>query len=234
MLKVSVVQIADNLPLDSLSAAELHDLREQAADLGLSIEVGTRGVEPDVLRKYLRIADNLDARLMRTLVSCPGRRLSLEDAENCLRPLLPEFADHGIMLSLENYEAYPCIELAKLVRRLESNYIGICLDTVNSLGALEVPKCVVETLAPLTVNLHIKDFVIERIPAKIGFLVRGAQAGCGLLDIPWILRQMPPDRDLSVILEQWPPLESSVEAAVALEQEWATGGVEYLRECGCT
>ena len=180
------------------------------------------------------LRDSLDARLVRTLVSHPGGRLSLEEAENWLRPLLPEFADHGIMLSLENYEAYPCIDLANLVRRLESDHIGICLDTVNSLGALEVPKCVVETLAPLTVNLHIKDFVIERIPAKMGFVVRGAQAGCGLLDIPWILKQMPPDRDLSVILEQWPPLGSSVDAAAALEQEWATGGVEYLRECGCT
>ena len=137
------------------------------------------------------------------------------------------------MLGLENYEAHTCIDLANLVRRLESDHVGICLDTVNSLGALEPPAYVIETLAPFTVNLHVKDFVIERVPSKMGFAVRGAQAGCGMLDVPSVLKRMP-ERALSAILEQWPPLEGSMEDAIALEQEWAARGVRYLHACGCT
>ena len=232
MLKVDVVQIADNLSLDSLDLAELHDARDQAVELGLSIEVGTRGVEPDRLGRHLEIARIFSAGLVRTLISCPGRLLSLEEAEPQLRRVLPQFVDSNVVLGLENYEAHTCVDLANLVRRLESDHVGVCLDTVNSLGALEPPAYVIETLAPLTVNLHIKDFVVERVPSKMGFTVRGAQAGCGMLDVPTVLRQMP-ERDLSVILEQWPPFNSSIDEAIALEQEWAERGVEYLHACGC-
>jgi sugar phosphate isomerase/epimerase len=233
MLRVSVVQIADNLPLDALDLAELNDARDQAVELGLSIEVGTRGVEPDGLLRYLEIAGILNAELVRTLISCPGRQLSLEEAEPLLRRVLPHFVDGNVVLGLENYEAHTCIDLANLVRRLETDHVGICLDTVNSLGALEPPAYVIETLAPCTVNLHVKDFVIERVPSKMGFAVSGAQAGCGMLDVPSVLRQMP-ERALSAILEQWPPLDSSMEDAIALEQEWAARGIKYLHACGCT
>ena len=170
---------------------------------------------------------------MRTLISCPGMALTLEEAEPQLRRILPQFVDSGVVLGLENYEAHSCMDLANLVRRLGSNHVGVCLDTVNSLGALEPPAFVIETLAPLTVNLHIKDFVIERVPSMMGFTVRGTQAGCGMLDVPSILKQMPA-RDLSVILEHWPSLDASMEDAIALEQEWAVLGIEYLHACGCT
>lgn len=233
-LKAGVVQVADNLPLHTLDAAELRDARDQASELHLTIEVGTRGVEPAQLLQYLNLAVSFDATLVRTLIHSPSAQLSLEQAENWIREALPAFEAHGVTLGLENYEAYSCRDLASLVRRLESNYVGICLDTVNSLGTLETPKDVITTLAPLTVNLHIKDFAIERVPQKMGFIVVGAPAGNGRLDIPWVLEQMPAGDNISVILEQWPPIEPSVEIAVKVEQEWAARGIEYLRARGCT
>jgi len=159
---------------------------------------------------------------------------SLEQAEQWIREVLPEFESNGVTLGLENYEKHPCFALASLVRRLDSRRVGICLDTVNSLGALEPPEDVVKTLAPLTVNLHVKDFVIERVPYKMGFAVSGAPAGSGRLDIPWLLKQMRSDDSVSAILEQWPPPKESVEATIAMEQEWAEQGVQYLRSCGCS
>jgi sugar phosphate isomerase/epimerase len=146
---------------------------------------------------------------------------------------LPEFESHGVTLGMENYEEHSCRSLAEMVCRLESKNVGICLDTVNSLGALETPEDVVEALAALTVSLHVKDFVIERAPNMMGFVVRGAAAGTGRLSIPWLLERMPPSNNVSVILEQWPPIQESIEATIAMEQEWAAQGVEYLRECGC-
>ena len=233
-LRVGVVQVADNLPLHRLDAAELRDARDQASDLRLTIEIGTRGVEPAQLLQYLNLAVSFDATLVRTLIDSVDTRISLEQAEKLIREVLPEFEAHGVTLGLENYETYSCSDIARLVRRLESNCVGICLDTVNSLGALEAPKDVVTTLAPLTVNLHIKDFVIERVLQKMGFIVVGAPAGQGRLDIPWVLKQIPAGNNVSVILEQWAPIGPSVETAAELEQQWAARGVEYLRACGCT
>jgi sugar phosphate isomerase/epimerase len=233
-LKVGVVQVADNLPLHELDSAELRDARDQALSLGLRIEIGTRSVEPVHLLRYLRLAVKFDAVLLRTLTRSLEEQASLEQAEKWIREVLPEFEAQGVTLGLENYEKHSCRDLAALVRRLESTHVGICLDTVNSLGALETPEVVVETLAPLTVNLHIKDFVIDRVPQMMGFVVSGVPAGTGKLAIPWLLGQMPVGNDASAILEQWPPLRESVEATIAMEQEWAERGVQYLRSCGCT
>ena len=233
-LKVSVVQIADNLPLHKLDAKELRDVRDQAVSLGIKIEIGTRGVEPDHLFLYLNLALQLDAVLVRTLTHTMESQPSLEQAEQWIRKALPEFEAHGVTLGLENYEKHSSSAIANLVRKLNSKYIGICLDTVNSLGALEPPEDVVETLAPLTVNLHVKDFVIERVPYKMGFIVSGAPAGSGQLDIPWLLMQMNSDENISAILEQWPSPQGSIEATIAMEQEWAERGVQYLRSCGCS
>lgn len=227
------MQVADNLPLHALDSGELRDAADQAADLHLTIEVGTRGVEPAQLLRYLNLAVTFNAKLVRTLIDSEDVQPSLEQAENWIREALPEFESCGITLGLENYEAHCCSEIASLVRRLETNHVGICLDTVNSLGALETPNYVVTTLAPLAVNLHVKDFVIERVPQKMGFVVAGAPAGDGRLDIPWVLQQMPAAKNISAILEQWPPFAPSVETAAELEQQWAVRGVQYLRGCGC-
>jgi sugar phosphate isomerase/epimerase len=234
VLKVGVVQVADNLPLHQLDSAELRDARDQARSLGLKIEIGTRGIEPAHLLRYLTLAESFDATLLRTLTHSVKQQPSLEQGEKWIREVLPEFEAQGVTLGLENYEKHSCRDLADSVRRLESSHVGICLDTVNSLGALETPEVVVETLAPLTVNLHIKDFVIERVPQMMGLAVSGAPAGTGKLMIPWLLGQMPADKNVSAILEQWPPLRESVEETVAMEEEWAERGVQYLRSCGCT
>jgi sugar phosphate isomerase/epimerase len=233
-LKVGVVQIADNLPLHKLDAVELCEVRDEAASLGLIVEVGTRGVEPAHLLCYLRLALEFGGKLVRTLTHTIESQPSLEQAEQWIREALPEFEAAGVVLGLDNYERHSCRDLAAMVRRLESPYVGVCLDTVNSLGALETPEHVVETLGPLTVNLHIKDFVIERVPQMMGFVVRGAPAGSGKLAIPWLLAQMHARNGVSAVLEQWPPLGESIEVTVAREREWAEQGVRYLRSCGCT
>jgi sugar phosphate isomerase/epimerase len=233
-LKVSVVQLADNLPLHKLNPAEVRDVRDQADSLGLTIEVGTRGVEPAHLLRYLDLALELRAGLVRTLTHTAESKPSLGQAEKWIREVLPAFEAARVVLGLENYELHSSSDLAALVRRLDSPQVGVCLDTVNSLGRLETPECVVEALAPFTVNLHVKDFVIERVPQMMGYVVRGAPAGTGMLAIPWLLGKMPPSSNITAVLEQWPPLNESVEATVAMEREWAEQGVRYLRSCGCT
>jgi sugar phosphate isomerase/epimerase len=226
--------VADNLPLHQLDPSEIRDARDQAASLGITIELGMRGVEPASLLRYLSLAVSFDAVLVRTLTHSVESKPSLEQAGKWIREVLPEFEAQGVTLCLENYEAHSCHDVAALVRQLESARLGICLDTVNSLGALETPERVVKVLAPLTVNLHVKDFVIDRVPEMMGFVVRGAPAGAGRLDIPWLLDELPRGDHVSAILEQWPPWGASIEATIATEQAWAEQGVQYLRSCGCT
>ncbi len=63
--------------------------------------------------------------------------------------------------------------MAALVESIGSYYVGICLDTVNSFGALETTDDVVRILAPYVINVHVKDFAIERIDTMMGYSVTG-------------------------------------------------------------
>jgi len=109
-------------------------------------------------------------------------------------------------------------------------HVGICLDTVNSFGALEGPETVVETLGPWTVNLHVKDFAIERVSHAMGFVVEGKPAGRGRLNVPWLLEKLRAlGRDPNAILELWTPPGATLEETIAREAEWAEDSIKYLR-----
>ncbi len=229
-LDVDLVQFADNMPLHELTHAELSTIRRTAEDFEIAIEVGTRGVEPDLLSKYLEIARFLRAKLVRTLIAKPGEKPDPAAAEASLRRILPHFEAAGVSIAIENYEAMTSVDLAGLVRRIGSPNLGICLDTVNSLGALETPAQVVAELAPYVFNLHVKDFDVVRTPNMTGFSVVGRPAGSGRLDVPWLLRRLgEAGRRPTVVLELWVPFSDDLERTIETEHRWAVTSIRYLR-----
>jgi len=229
-LGVRVVQIADNLPLDSLSCSELRDLVRHADDSGISIEVGTRGIDPSHIRTYLRIARECRSPLLRVVVDSAQHHPSADEVVQILRCELPEFEASGITLAVENHDRFTSRVLVRILQQLESRSVGICLDTVNSFGALEGPEVVVNTMAPWVVNLHLKDFQIRRTSHMMGFVVEGCPAGQGQLNIAWLMSKLKEQRrDTNAILELWPPPEESIEKTIEKEKNWARSSVEYLR-----
>lgn len=231
-LGADLVQFADNLPLHERSEKDLERIRETARKAGLGIEIGTRGVAPEQLLRYLEIAEFLGSRLVRTLVGGIGEipPPDLKRAAASIRRVLPRYAAAGVSLAIENYEAYPVRDLGRLVREIEDPHLGICLDTVNSLGSLETPERVVAELAPFVLNLHIKDFDIVRIPEGTGFSIVGRPAGSGRLDVPWLLQTLSEaGRRPSVVLELWVPFTDTLEHTLELEQQWAESSIRYLR-----
>jgi sugar phosphate isomerase/epimerase len=232
-LGVGVLQIGDNLPLEALLPHEIASLRVQAAAAGIALEASTRGVEPAHLRRLLRIAQLLDARLLRSLTHTNDSRPGLVQIESWLREVLPDFESAGVSIGLENYERHTAKELASLVERIGSPSLGVCLDTVNSLGILETPSQVVEVLAPWVINIHVKDFSIDRIDTMLGYAVRGCPAGEGRLDLPSLLESIDRyGRRPNLILEQWPPFTNSVQNTIELEDDWANRGVRFLKSFG--
>lgn len=229
-LGVRVVQFADNLPLDALSPAALDALEQRALANGLQIEVGTRGIALDHLRRYLRLAERFRSPILRVVVDTAAQRPSEAEVVEVARALVPELERAGVCLAIENHDRFPVRALARIMERVNSTHLGICLDTVNSFGALEGPDVVVAALAPWTVNLHVKDFALARASHKMGFTVEGRPAGQGQLNIPWLLERLRElGRDPSAILELWTPPESTWAETVAKEAAWAAASVEYLR-----
>lgn len=229
-LDVDLFQICDWAPLLTLSDAELRDAATAARRLGVAIELGTKGVAPEHLRAFLGLAETFDAALVRSMVYAPGFRPSLDEAAGMLDEVLPEFEAAGVTLALETYEQVPTADLVGLIQRVGSDRLGICLDPANVVAGLELPKDAVERCAPLTRNIHAKDFAFARQDGWVGFTYSGAPMGEGLHDYPHLLDTVRPDeRGVNQIVEHWLPWQGDPGTTVRTEQEWTTTALEYLR-----
>lgn len=229
-LGVHVAQIADNLPLHTLTPAELDALAAQAQRLAIQIEVGTRGILPDQLDTYRALAVHFGSPILRVVVDSAGHHPEPDEIVALLREQVPAFEQDGVTLAIENHDRFKVAVLADILTRIGSPNVGICLDTVNSFGSLEGPAAVVATLGPFVVNLHVKDFSIRRHDHNMGFSLTGTPAGQGHLDLPWLLGELHAHgRDFNAILELWPAPEASIDATIAKEDSWAAESVAYLR-----
>jgi len=229
-LGVSVLQIIDNISLPLRPPAELVALDRHARQHGIALEVGTRGLLPENLITYLRIAQRLGSPIVRTLTDAGTHQPSVDEVVALVRDVLPEFERAQVCLAIENHDRIPSRGLAHIMRTIDSPYVGICLDTVNSFGALEGPEVVVSNLAPWVVGLHLKDFWVSRPPHRMGFIIEGRPAGRGRLDIPWLLDVLrKAGRDPNAILEIWTPFDGDLESTMAKEEAWALESVRYLR-----
>jgi sugar phosphate isomerase/epimerase len=229
-LGVRVVQIGPNLPLDRLSPAELESLVALARQWEITLEVGTAGLEPEHLRRYLAITTRMGATLLRTVPEVAGGNTpTVAQIADQLGSIVPDLAASGVNLVIENYRV-PALDLSRLMEALHSPWVGICLDTVNSLAVPEGTEVVAKTLAPYTKCLHVKDFIIQRVWHMMGFIVEGRPAGKGQLNVAWLLESLRSAAvSPNVILELWVPPQKTLKETVALEQAWAVDSIEFLR-----
>jgi sugar phosphate isomerase/epimerase len=229
-LRVRVLQIADNLPLSDLTSQQLDSLRNLAHDRGIALQVGTRGIDQSHLLEYLRLAQQLDVKLIRSMGGRPGSAAPLSVIEKNVRAALPAFVDAGVCLALENYEAYSSSDLARLVDAIANPSFGICLDVANSFAAWESVEQILGNLAPGTINVHLKDFAIERTNHLMGFVCVGRPIGKGKLPLELILLHLIEfDRRPDLIVELWPPQAGTLNDTVRLEKAWAEESVSYLQ-----
>lgn len=229
-LGVGLFQVCDYLPLLGCSAAELRGLRSLADELGITLELGTRGVQPEHLATFLTLADVLGASLVRSMVNTAEHRPSMGEAETLLRASVPSYEGAGVTLALETYEQVSSTDLVALVESVGSDSLGICLDPANSVAALELPRDVVEHTAPYVRNIHVKDFAFTRRGGWVGFTLEGAPLGTGLLDYDHMIATVQPElKGINQIVEHWLPWQGSFEESSRLENLWNEQNIAYLR-----
>jgi len=227
---LACVQIADNLPLDHLGTVEASTLRTHAAACGVAIEVGARGLTPERLAAHVDLAVFYGSPVLRFVIDGPGYEPTPDDVVAVIRGALPRLREVGVRLALENHDRLEARAFREIVQATDERQVGICLDSVNSMGAGEGLAEVVATLAPLTISLHLKDFTIARVSHKMGFVVEGTPAGKGRLRIPWLLAEVGRHgRCQSAILELWTPPAGSTEATIEREALWAEESLRFLK-----
>lgn len=230
-LGLDLVQVCDWPSLDAMDDAALASVRAAADERGLALETGTRGVDPDHLRRHLHVATRLGARLVRSMAGTPSRPPDLDFARVALREVAPELESAGVALALETYEQIPTTDLVALVDEVASPNVGICLDPGNVVGAFEHPGHVIDLAAPRTLNVHVKDFSFARNPDMVGFRLVGAPLGEGRLELDHLLAAVrPAERDVNLVIEQWCPWQDDARATGDLEAQWCERSVRVLRE----
>ena len=228
---VELFQICDYAPLLGYSAAELRELRALADDLGIRLELGTKGVAVEHLASFLQLAEVLGCTLVRSMLFSVASRPSMAEAEGMLRAALPGYEASGVTLALETYEQVPSAELVSLIETVGSERLGICLDPANTVAALENPREVVERCAPYVKNMHIKDFAFSRQDGWVGFTLAGAELGTGLLDYGHEMRTVDPEaRAINRIVEHWLPWQGTFAETAAREDAWTASTLKYMKE----
>ncbi|WP_433676174.1 TIM barrel protein [Microbacterium gorillae] len=227
---VELFQICDYASLLTMSARELADAAAAARDLGVRIELGTKGVGAELLTSFLRLADVFDARLVRSMLYGPDSRPTLAQAEESLRAVIGDYERAGVDLALETYEQVSTADLVGVVSRVDSANLGVCLDPANVVARLENPRDCVELAAPFVRNVHVKDFAFARMPGWVGFTYGGAPMGDGLHDYDHLLHTVRPrERGVNEIVEHWLSWQGDPETTIRTEREWTRITLEHLR-----
>ena len=229
-LQVKRVQYSCNLPLENLSGAEIKDLKQFADDAGIQIEIGTKGVEPDHMLRFLELAQTLESPMVRTLPVIFGQRIPVEKVEAQLTQVLDDYQKAGVTIVLENQEAYTVQEYADTMQRVNHPHLRICMDLSNALGAMEGPGYAMSCMGPYCGNFHFKDVVVIRSKTLMGFTIEGRPSGQGSFPIQWALEQIQQYGHYpSVIIELWPPPQETLEATIAMEDDWVAQSVDFVR-----
>ncbi|GHC22710.1 sugar phosphate isomerase [Kushneria pakistanensis] len=225
-----VFQICDYPAIETFDEARLTALRDRAQTLGITLELGTRGIAPEHLERYLTLARLLDVRLIRSMLYAGEDRPALQEAIRRLETLLPALKQQQVTLALETYEQVSVEALMQVIETIDDDHIGVCLDPGNCVAALELPEAVIARTAARVVNLHIKDFAFSRAPGWVGFQLTGCPLGEGLLPLKAMREAVNPEaRGINEIFEHWLPWQQDEASTCALEAQWTRHNMDFLR-----
>ncbi len=193
--------------LSSKNAPEANEIRARAERYGMYVEASimppksqddTERFEADI-----QAAQAAGATLARTVI-LPGRRYeqfkSLQEFREyeqaglqSLQWAVPVLARRKFRLAVENHKDQRIAEKLETLKKVGSEWIGLCLDLGNSFTLLESPLETVQAYAPYAFTVHIKDHAVRE--NATGFLFADVAMGRGMLDLPQmvgILRQANP------------------------------------------
>lgn len=230
-LNLRLVQTGPNLHLEEYPEAVIEEFVQTARSWGIVLELGTRGLDDDHLVEQVRLAKRMNAKLIRTLPEINGQYVtSAQQIPSAARKIIPLLEREGIRLAIENGKI-PAADLKAALDEINSPLVGIVLDMVNSLAVPEGWKEVTRRLAPYTMCLHYKDFVIQRQWHNMGFICEGSPAGQGMVEAEWLFDTLKASPyDYNVLIELWTPEQPDLEDTIALEELWARESVSFLRK----
>jgi sugar phosphate isomerase/epimerase len=217
------LQLADARHLDSLEYGYVSEVGRKADSLGLYVELGTAGTNPDHLHSMVRAAHVLGAPVVRTFVGKPRgtsgdemRRIVAEAAAE-IGQVVPLCERYAVALALENHQDLTTDELLSVLELVDSAWVGICFDTGNPLALLEEPLESAQSFGPLIKTVHLKDYQV--VATRDGFRLLGCALGEGVVNLRSVL---------DLIQSEAPTASVNIETYIGIH-DMAVLTDEYLR-----
>lgn len=173
-------------------AKKVRDRREKL-DLYLEGSIGLPKDQGDRERfeKEIVAAREAGASIVRT-VCLSGRRYEnfqtlqafetfREHAVASLHLAEPVVRKHKVRLAVENHKDWRAGELVEILRKLDSEWVGVNLDFGNNVALMEDPMDVARITQPWLMTTHVKDMGVEEYAD--GFLLSEVPLGDGFLDL---------------------------------------------------
>lgn len=226
------------------SPEHLKKIKELVDRHNLYIELDTRNLEVAHLKEVIEIAHTLGAEVIRTYIPVKSKQIVegksgaqggydfakvrqifdtsiYEESLENLRSLVPHLERYRIKLALENHEYETSDELLKVIKAIDSKWIGFTFDAGNSMMAWEDPIKAAKNMAPYTFTTHFKDHIVVEEKGDIyGNVVCGVPLGEGNLELEKIYEILFKDSSLTRI-----NLESCHPYCAQFKREPGTGGV---------
>ena len=170
-------------------------LRATAATHGMFIEASiSPPKDRDDLPRFeseVRSAARAGALAARTVIM-PGRRYErfssyeeFKEFERRGRMMVelaaPVVERYRMPLAIENHKDQLNAERLALLEHIDSEFVGACVDTGNSIALLEDPLVTIRAFAQWAKSVHLKDQLVQ--PTEDGFLLGDIPLGAGHLNL---------------------------------------------------
>ena len=126
---------------------------------------------------------------------------------------------YKLKIGIENHKGQRFAEFVDWIKGVGSEWVGVCFDIGNNYALCDDPMEWLDILAPITVNVHIKDMALGDY--RDGFLLSEVPLGQGILDLAKIvdtIRGLHPDITFGLEHITRDPLQ----IPVFTEQYWET------------
>lgn len=184
-------------PQDAPQAAELRR-RSEVYGMYLEASISPPKSDEDLDRfdQAVGVAQAAGATFARATIM-PGRRYeefkTLEEfrqaearGRQSLQRARPVLARRRFHLAVENHKDQRIDEKLGMLKSLDSEFIGLCVDVGNSFTLLEDPLEVARAFAPHALTVHFKDQAVA--PNKEGFWFADVALGEGFLDLAELVK----------------------------------------------
>ncbi|MFV1967411.1 MAG: sugar phosphate isomerase/epimerase family protein [Pirellulaceae bacterium] len=213
-------------------ADDCRRLRNRAEQLGMYVEGSAdpprRDADLDRFEAMVRTAKECGARVLRAAMG--GRRYEVFDraeqhaewsaeTRKAVERAEPILAKHKVRLAIENHKDRRVEEMLDLLESLDSEYVGMCVDTGNDLSLLTDALEMTRAYAPWAHTAHVKDAAVAEY--EKGFLLADVALGQGILNLKEIIRvlhEANPHIQLALEMSTRDPLR----VPCLTEKYWAT------------